>query len=172
MDTAEMQALSDQLQISKVLATYCRAIDRCDKELLKTVYWPEAVDEHGLFNGNALEFADFIVPLLQGMKSTMHQISNILIDLQGSRASVESYVIAYHSVPGADGGHTELIVGGRYLDSFERRNSSWKIAHRTYVMDWNESRPSTANWDSGMMAQLKVRGTHDRSDPSYAKSLK
>lgn len=172
MDAADIQAISDQLQISKVLATYCRAIDRCDKELLKTVYWPEAVDEHGIFNGNALEFAEFIVPLLQRMTSTMHQISNILINLHGSGASVETYCVAYHSVPEADGRHTELIVGGRYLDVFERRGAEWRIAHRTYVMDWNESRPSTADWDSGMMAQLKVRGTHDRSDPSYRMSRK
>jgi hypothetical protein len=172
MDAAEIERIADQLQIAKVLAIYCRAIDRCDKELLKTVYWPEAVDEHGIFNGNALEFADFIVPLLQGMKSTMHQISNMLIELEGSRAAVETYVIAYHSVPEADGRHTELIVGGRYLDAFERRQGAWRIAHRTFVLDWNESRPSTADWDSGMMAALRVRGTHDRSDPSYRTSGK
>lgn len=172
MDAVDLQVISDHLQISKVLATYCRAIDRCDKELLQSVYWPDAHEEHGLFNGNALEFAAFILPLLQGMKSTMHQISNVLIDLRGSHASVETYVVAYHWVQEGDGRQTELVVGGRYVDMFERRGTAWRISRRTFVLDWNRSQPSTAVWDSGLMAQLKIRGTHDRSDPSYELSRK
>ena len=146
---------------------YCRAIDRCDKELLRTVYWPDAVDQHGIFNGNALEFVEFIVPLLSGMKSTTHQISNILIDLRGDHAAVETYVCAYHAVPDGAGNHSDLIVGGRYLDRMERRHGEWRIAQRTFVLDWNQNQPSTAQWEGGMFAQLNVRGAHDRLDPSY-----
>ncbi|MEP6546336.1 MAG: nuclear transport factor 2 family protein [Gammaproteobacteria bacterium] len=164
---ADVEVVWDHLQINKILATYCRAIDRCDKELLRTVYWPDALEDHGIFNGNALEFAEFIVPLLSGMKSTMHQISNVLIELHGTHAAVETYVVAYHAVPAADGSMADLVVGGRYLDKFERRGGAWRIAHRTFVMDWNQNQPSTAIWESGLFEQLKVRGSHDRSDPSY-----
>jgi hypothetical protein len=168
MEMAEAQAAWDHLQISKVLATYCRAIDRCDTELLKSVYWPDALEEHGIFNGKAWDFAEFIVPMLSGMKSTMHLIANTLIELQGdSRAAVETYVCAYHSVPDGNGGQSDLIVGGRYLDRLEKRQAQWRIAHRTFVLDWNQNQPSTAQWDGGLFAQLNVRGAHDRSDPSY-----
>jgi SnoaL-like domain len=167
MGTAEVQMVWDHIQITKVLATYCRAIDRCDKELLKSIYWPDALEEHGIFNGNAWDFAEFIIPLLSGMKSTTHQITNTLIDLQGSSAAVETYVCAYHSVPTAAGGHDDLIVGGRYLDRLEKRQGEWRISKRTFVMDWNQNQPSTALWEGGMFGQLSVRGTHDRRDPSY-----
>jgi hypothetical protein len=167
MEGDDVRAVWDQLQISKVLVTYCRAIDRCDKELLKSVYWPDALEEHGIFNGNAWEFAEFIVSMLSGMKSTTHQISNTLIDLQGNNAAVETYVCAYHSIPDGAGQYNDLIVGGRYLDRMERRENEWRIAHRTFVMDWNQNQPSTAQWEGGLFSQLNVRGAHDRSDPSY-----
>lgn len=167
MDPEKLQTLWDHLQIEKLLATYCRGIDRCDEALLKTVYWPDAVEEHGLFNGNAWEFAAFIVPMLKGMKVTMHAISNALIDVRGDHAVGETYVVAYHLVPAEDGSQNDLIVGGRYLDRFERRGDEWRIAKRIFVMDWNQNQPATAQWDSGLFAQLNVRGRNDRSDPSY-----
>lgn len=168
MDTSQLQILWDHLQIAKQLATYCRGIDHCDKELLKTVYWPDAIEEHGIFNGNAWEFAEFIVPLLQGMKVTMHSISNTLIELHGDHASVETYVVAFHLMDAPEGGPVDMVVGGRYLDRFERRQGDWRIARRTFVHDWNQNQKATALWDTGMYAQLNVRGSHDRSDPSYA----
>jgi hypothetical protein len=167
MQTAEVQLVWDHLQIQKQLATYCRAIDRCDKELLKSVYWQDAHEDHGIFEGNAWDFAEFIVPLLSGMKATIHQIGNILIELDGAKAVVETYVFAYHLIDDADKGQTELIVGGRYLDKFERREGEWRIADRLFVLDWNQNRPATGIWDSGIVAELKARGSHDRKDVSY-----
>lgn len=168
MDAAQMQMLWDHMQIEKVLAVYCRAIDRCDHALLQSVYWQDAVEEHGLFNGKAWDFADFIIPLLKGMKVTMHQISNVLIRLDDNRAFVETYVVAYHLLDAADGGQSDMVVGGRYVDRLEKRDGEWRIAKRTFVHDWNQNRPATCIWDSGMYAQLNVRGRNDRSDPSYA----
>ena len=167
METAQLQSLLDENHIHKALATYCRAIDRCDKELLKSVYWPDALEEHGLFDGNAWAFADFIIPLLQGMTVTMHSISNTLIELHGDYAAVETYVVAFHLMDDPNGGQVDMVVGGRYLDRFERRDGKWRIAKRTFVHDWNQNQKTTALWDGGMYAALKVRGSHDRSDPSY-----
>ena len=167
MEAADVQVVWDHLQIQKRLAMYCRAIDRCDTDLLKSVYWPDADEDHGLFKGKAWDFADFIVPLLSGMRATIHQIGNILIELDGAKAVVETYVFAYHLIEDADRRQTELVVGGRYLDKFERRNGEWRIADRLFVLDWNQNQPATGVWDSGLIAELKTRGAHDRSDPSY-----
>jgi len=168
MDAEQIQTLWDHLQIEKVLATYCRGIDRCDGELLKTAYWPDAHEEHGLFNGNAWKFADFIIPMLKGMKVTMHSISNSLIEVSGTSAAAETYVVAYHLAPNPDGSLTDLVVGGRYLDRFEKRGDQWRIAQRTFVLDWNQNQAATAQWETGLYAQLRVRGRNDREDPSYS----
>lgn len=171
MDVSQMQTLWDHLQIQKLLATYCRGIDRCDKELLKSAYWPDATEEHGLFNGNAWEFAEFIVPMLLTMKVTMHSISNTLIEINGDRASAETYVVAYHLMATEAGDQAEMVVGGRYVDQFERRKNEWRIASRLFVHDWNQNGAATVQWDGGLYAQLNVRGRHDRNDPSYARMM-
>lgn len=168
MDSAQIQSLWDHLQIEKQLATYCRAIDRCDTALLKTVYWPDALEEHGIFNGKAWDFAEFIGPMLKGLRLTMHSISNTLIELDGDSAAVETYVVAYHLADNPDGSQTDLIVGGRYLDRFERRSGEWRIAKRTFVHDWNQNQKATVEWEAGWYGQLNVRGRNDREDPSYA----
>lgn len=167
MDDQQLERLSDQLAIQKVLATYCRAVDRCDHDLLKSVYWPDATDNHGVFNGNALEFAAFIIPLLREMGQTMHQISNVLIDLDGDQARVETYVCAHHLIP-SEQGAKDMIFLGRYLDRFERREGEWRIAYRLVIMDWNRNHPATAVWDEGAFGEMEVRGQRSPDDPSYA----
>jgi hypothetical protein len=164
---ADWKAVADELAIRRLLATYCRAIDRCDAELLRTVYWPDAVDNHGIFNGNAMEFVDFILPMLRTMRCTTHSISTVLIELDGDVARAETYVQAYHDAPGPEG-RVDIVVGGRYLDRIERRNGVWRIAHRQFVMDWNQNLASTAQWDGPLYGALDVRGANDRADPSYA----
>jgi len=62
-DTLEqkIQSILDRQEIEQVLAMYCRAIDRMDLELLKSVYHPDGTDDHGSFSGNAHEFAKQII---------------------------------------------------------------------------------------------------------------
>ncbi len=153
--------------IREKLYQYCRAIDRNDKELLRDCYHPDAMDYHGIFEGQASEFvnldADTVMP---GLKVLQHSISNILIELDGHIARVESYVFAYHSIETEDGSH-DLLVGGRYLDRFELREGAWRIAVRRCVFDWARYDRATVDWSNGMFAGLRPRGRRDRSDPLY-----
>ena len=55
-DTA-MQEMLDSHQIQKMLVDYCRGIDRCDVELVASVYHDDAVDDHGIFRGLGKDFA-------------------------------------------------------------------------------------------------------------------
>lgn len=162
----ELQELHDRQSIENTLVTYCRGIDRCDIDLLKSVYWPEATDDHGSFNGNAHEFCDYVIPALKEMHQTMHLISNIHIELDGSRAKAETYCVAYHHLDD-ENGRADMIVGGRYLDLFEKRFFKWKILKRVYVMDWNQNMPATAEWEAGLFGQLKARGKRFPDDPWY-----
>lgn len=167
MDDNLIKAIADRQAITDILHRYCHGVDRCDMELLKSAYWPDAVDEHGTFNGNALEFCEATLPALKTMTCTMHMVSNILITLDGDKATVQSYCLAYHQIPAsAETCASEMIVGGRYLDRMERRGSEWRIAHRLYVMDWNSNAPSTMILDKGLFARLKTRGARFPDDPS------
>lgn len=161
---AAIDRLLDRMAIHDVLTRYSRAIDRCDIDLLKSVYWPEATDDHGVFNGDAHAFAEFIIPLLATNHSTMHALCNMYVELGEGEARSETYVIAYHDVD-ADAGREDLIIGGRYLDRLEKRGGEWRIIRRQFVMDWNQNLPATARWDIEPFIQLKVRGARTPNDP-------
>ena len=131
------QQVCDDANIRAVLNRYSRAIDRCDMELLKTVYWPDAIDDHAIFVGNPVQFAEFVTPILRDRtKATMHTLSNTTIELEGDVALTETYVRAYHHMVN-NSKKVDVILGGRYLDRFERRNEEWRIAERTFVLDWD-----------------------------------
>ena len=106
------------------------------------------------------------------MRRTQHALSNILIEVAGDRARAETYCHAFHEFDGDGGGGgcggREMVVGGRYLDYLERREGAWRIAHRTYVMDWNRNTPSTGQWDEGIYGGLKIRGGRWPDDPLKA----
>lgn len=184
----ELQEVVDRQKIYDVLTRYCRALDRCDVEMMKTVYWEDGFDDHGVFAGNAQEFAEFIIREIQAwFEVTQHTISNVHMELDGDVAYTEAYLTAYHRVKGerrklddvfgptylkkfgfdaANVPH-DFVFGGRYVDRLEKRGGIWRIAKRTVVMDWNVNQPTSSLWDEGMFAVLKTYGTRDRGDPSY-----
>lgn len=165
-DRALDQLLAKQA-IRDAVSRYCHGVDRCDVEMLKSAYWPDATDTHGTFNGNAWEFAEFITASMRdNMLRSMQHIGNILIELDedGRHARVETYVLAYMQVQ-EDGAEKDLLIAGRYLDRFEERAREWRILDRLYVMDWNRNDPSTALWSEGIYEMLQVHGKRYPQDP-------
>lgn len=172
-DPVAMQRLRDKAiddviakqQIYDVLCRYCHGIDRCDIEMLRSAYWPDAYEQHGTYDGPAWDFAAFITENMRsGLLRSTQMIGNCLIEVEGDRARSETYVQAYLQSE-QEGLRTDQILGGRYLDRHERRNGEWRILRRLYVLDWNRNRPSTDQWDDGLYAMLKVRGQRFPADP-------
>jgi hypothetical protein len=161
-----MQALLDKQAITEVLLGYCRAIDRRDADLMRRVYWPDAIDDHAVFTGNVEEFIAYAFPFMEGVIS-QHVITNVWIDLTGpDEAFSECYFSGFHDLP-AENGRLERVVGGRYLDRHERRGGEWRIASRTLAIDWYNERPGNSVWDSGRYADLENRGDVKPRDPLY-----
>ncbi|MBO9378911.1 nuclear transport factor 2 family protein [Sphingomonas histidinilytica] len=132
-------ALSDLLhhhKIRLVLERYCRGIDRLDADILNSVYWDDAIDNHGIYVGPARGFADFIIPnLRERWTSTMHTIGQSNIVVEGDRAAAETVFLAHHIRPDGDG-IADDVAGGRYSDILECRGGEWRLLDRTVVMDW------------------------------------
>ncbi|MFN3287809.1 MAG: nuclear transport factor 2 family protein [Sphingomonadaceae bacterium] len=172
-----------------VLTRYCRALDRCDVELMRAVYWPDGHDDHGVFSGNAHDFAEFIIrEIRRWFEVTMHAIMNVHYEVAGDVVCTETYLFAYHKVRANAADIEEIFgsryaaqfdwasarivpqhfyFGGRYIDRIERRGDEWRIARRTVVMDWNDNGPSGEILDQGMFATLRPLGRRDREDPAY-----
>lgn len=164
--TQIMGELADREAIRECLVSYARAVDRRDEALLRSVYWPEATDDHLFFKGNADEFCSWALDLLNGMDQTAHVMTNFTIQIKGDKAYVESYYMAYHKRPGLSGGSADNIVGGRYLDRFEKRNDEWRIADRSLLVDWMTEYPESANW-AERLPGVEFRTNIKPDDPSF-----
>lgn len=161
---AEIRELIARQKIADVQARYARGIDRCELDTLLSVFWPEATADYGAGPQVATVWARATVAALKGMLRTQHAVSNLLVEFHSDHARAETYCQAYHELDGADG-RREMIVGGRYLDRLEQRGGEWRIAQRTYVMDWNRNVASTSQWEEGIYSGLKIRGARWPGDP-------
>jgi 3-phenylpropionate/cinnamic acid dioxygenase small subunit len=167
---AELQA---KQQIAELLYRRARAGDRRDVELALACYHPGAIESHECFNGTASEFitnVSMISPASTAPVTCLwHFISNIVIDLDGDAADVESYHIAVIIRDDASG-QTESRIGGRYLDKMAYRDGRWGITHRHVVFDWSRvDAPSTPYWELvGLDESKLLRGRFGPDDPLYS----
>jgi hypothetical protein len=158
--------LLDRAAIADCIHRYCRGVDRLDAELIKSAYHPDGYDDHGDLKGSVDEFVEDLVPLLRSnYLSTSHNICNQLIELDGDRAFVESYLIAVH-VTETDGTQYQEIVFGRYVDRFEKRAGDWRSAHRVVVIDSRNTKPVEASRLATDETKIP-RGRRDTSDAMY-----
>ncbi len=158
-----LRMLLDKQEIHETLMRYCRGIDRRDEELLRSVYHPDAVDNHGQQNGKAEDFIAWAMKALNRDERTSHFIANELIDVRGDIAYSESYFLGVHRRKEKDGTIIDLTFAGRYIDRFERREGAWKIAHRQVVIDWNRIDPV----DKSFSTEQYVVGKPSRDDLVY-----
>ena len=132
--------LVDREAIRDCLARYCRGVDRFDAYLLRSVYWPDAIDDHGDFKGPASEFIPHVLKGLRAGSGNFHSISNVLIELDGDVAYSEAYVTSWHPIT-RDGVPANWIFAGRYFDRFERRARCSLLPHLVFNLRRNLKLP-------------------------------
>jgi hypothetical protein len=160
-----LRAELDRAAIRDALFRYCRGVDRADEELMASVYHPDAIDEHGPYNGPSAEFAALTTGRVrETVVGIQHSLQNMLVEIDGDIAWVETYFQATYR---AKADPDELAMfGGRYLDRFERRDGrTWLIARRKVVNDWSSRQriPIDRAGASGYTA-----GCSDGEDALYA----
>ena len=162
---SELGDMLDSFKIRKVLERYCRGIDRRDIPLVNSVYWPEAVDDHGVWKGPGQEFGAFIIPLIaQLFVATLHTIQQSNISINGNRAAADTYCTAIHRI-GRDDAVASEVAYCRYADLFEKRGSEWRIIERTVLMEHFQRFPVTEP-TTNSIDQFR-RGLANSSDLSY-----
>ena len=155
-----VQELLDREAIRTVLGRYCRAVDRGDAELMRTVYWPDATEWHGSFVGLSMDFVDLAV-LAEGYESLWHSLGTINIDLQGSTAYSEAYFSSRCVPIGRSNGARSLrLHEGRYIDRFEKREGEWRVADRKIVSEFTDQRVLN---ETGEVFLASKRGAEDLS---------
>lgn len=127
----DVEELSAREEIRDVIKRLARGTDRLDAELIASCYHPDGFDDHNSFRGSPTEFAAWVCQVLPHFTATHHLVGDPLIRRDGDVAQVDTYCVAHHV-----GTDTDLVLGLRYVDRFERRDGRWLIARRVCVFDW------------------------------------
>lgn len=161
-DAAALDAALSRDAIRQLITAYCRAADRADAELMRSIFWEDATVISGVVNGNGADFAAGVTEyVLENLDCSFHSIANEWIEVAGDHAVGEHYVIAHNRSAG-----NETLTGGRYIDSYARRGGQWKILSRSFVCDWTQTQPATYD-PAGFYEALTTRGCYGREDPVY-----
>ena len=132
-----LQELIDKQAIGDVIQRYCRTLDWLDAEGQASCYWPDAHIEYGFFTGKAEDFLPVVMATESGLARRWHMLSVPLIRFHSrTSASSECYGIFGGGRMQDDGTIAGDMIGGRYLDEWERRDGEWRISARTYIVDW------------------------------------
>ena len=148
--TAELKDLLDREKIRDCIARLARGEDRRDAELISAAYWPDSTTDYGVFQGSFDAYLAWVVPGADAIKNTQHVLGQILIELNGETALVETHVNSYHRIE-MGAGDRDTLIGGRYLDRFEKRGGEWRIAQRTMLYDWYQDFGDAIDWSAGVM---------------------
>lgn len=163
---SHVKYLLDHEEIRQAIYRYSRGVDRKEGKLVLDAYHEDAWDEHGNFSGDRQAVvAAVLAPKPNAeISASMHHIGNILIELDGDSANVETYFVAYQRRI-ENGNEYTRFRAGRYLDRFERRSGRWRVANRKVVDDWNRLDEVVAT--AAEVGPNNTHGTRDRNDASY-----
>ncbi len=122
----------DRADIAEVLLRYATGIDRRDWAMFRTAFTDDCVldyGEIGSFTGvdAVTEFMD-ATHAMAG--HTMHRLSNIVITLDGDRATARTYIDGL--IMAADNASGVNAVG-YYDDDLMRTEHGWRIARRIFT---------------------------------------
>ncbi len=134
-----VNAIEAQLAITAVLHRYARGMDRMDAQMALECWHEGGTDDHApLYSGSAAGFIAWLWPVHAAMEMTHHNISNILIEVDGDRAGSECYwQVTLRKRVGDE--LWDSVSLGRYIDSFEKIAGRWAIRHRQSLADWNRT---------------------------------
>jgi hypothetical protein len=125
------------------------------------------VDAHGGFSaGSADEFLNQFTAARPYIRSMQHHITTMNFAVSKDFAEGEIYTIAVHTLAAGER-HVDVVVGGRYLDKYEKRYGVWKFTARTIVTDWARVTDPSAMDDTHPITRNTLNASPDANDPSH-----
>jgi hypothetical protein len=159
--TLTLEELVARQEITDVIKQLARGTDRLDEALMAGCYHPDGFDDHNAFRGSGTEFARWVCEVLPHFVATHHFIADPYIRLDGEVALVDTYCEAHHV-----GTDSDLVIGLRYVDRFEKRDGRWLIAKRVCAFDWTYTVPFDPSSQMTFAPDFTV-GHRDRRDITY-----
>ena len=140
---------ADRLAIRELIDAYAHCADRCDADGQKALFTDDThfvvyMDGQGTQPSQVIDGREGLTPVFQDLnryERTQHFNGQSTIELDGDRATGESYCIAHHLF--SEEGERKLMVAWlRYGDTFVKLRDSWLFGERNLYVDWTETSPS------------------------------
>jgi SnoaL-like domain len=141
---------ADRLALRELFDAYAHCADRRDAEGQKALFTEDTrfavyMNGPGTEPSYVFEGREALTPVfadLNRYEATTHFNGQSTVNLDGERASGESYTIAHHLY--TENGERKIMIASlRYLDSFAKIDGRWYFAERKLILDWSETRPSS-----------------------------
>lgn len=172
MDEKMLSRIADMLDkqdIRECLTRFSRGMDRLDRAIFLSAFWPDGTVAAGPFVGSPAECWDWASAMHRAAQSaTQHDLLNTTIEIDGEIAHCETcYLFAARNTD-----ESVWLAGGRYVDRLEKRGDEWKIALRTNAIEWSVAPPELP-LPFGDVPDILANGpiARDESDVSYRRPL-
>src|SRR6476619_8633920 len=140
---------ADRLAIRELFDAYAHCADRRDADGQKALFTADTrfavyLNGEGSEPSYVLDGREALTPVFNDLnqyQATTHFNGQSTIDLDGDRATGESYTIAHHLFT-EDGERKLMVAHLRYADSFVKLDGAWRFAERELYVDWIETRSS------------------------------
>lgn len=125
--------MTDREAIAELLARYGRALDQRDWDALRGCFTDDAQAEYsGIVLRHGVDAIVSHVRQLENLAGSSHLVGNVVIDLDGDEAVVQSQALV----------HLVLDAGVRvrsvwYGDRIVRRDGEWRIRDRRHRAAWS-----------------------------------
>jgi hypothetical protein len=141
--------MADRLAIRELVDAYATCADRRDAERQKSLFTADThivvyMDGQGSEPTQVIDGQEGLTPVFEDLnryQATQHFHGQSRIELDGDRATGESYCIAHHLFT-EDRERKLMLAHLRYGDTFVKRDGAWLFAERKLYVDWIETKPS------------------------------
>jgi 3-phenylpropionate/cinnamic acid dioxygenase small subunit len=131
-DTA-LREIADRLEIGELMARYADLVDRREWPKMTRIFALEATIDFRPSGGPAGPFREMLAWLDRALDSwpkNLHLVTNVIIDLDGDRATSRCYFHVPVARESLEGAQYTVTDSGRFLDRLIRTANGWRIVER------------------------------------------
>ncbi|MFM8867407.1 MAG: nuclear transport factor 2 family protein [Ilumatobacteraceae bacterium] len=123
-----------RLQIVELMRRYASAVDARDWPTVKSCYFPDAYDDHGVVKGDREALVGHFAAALESFYGTLHLVGEPeIVPESDVRFAVRTPSLAFHWAKRGSGTKS-LLMGALYDDIVEFRDGVGGIARRTVIV--------------------------------------
>lgn len=138
----KLQELLDKQEIMELQYRYAHGVDRKDFDLFASCFTEVISTDLSSYMPDLKftemtieQWVDMVKKLIGHTKATQHQMTNMLIEVNGNEATAKIALRAQHYVPN-DFGDNFLECGCHYDNKYTKVNGEWKISGIKVTFDF------------------------------------